>query len=430
MTQRFIVDQIITGDDARVIIWRSPAGNLLEARFDLSGLPRVDALMVGRPVAEVPALVERLCGVCPVAHHLAGVQALEALWGPVQLTPTARLIRQLLNFGAVIDAHIPGFLRTDLPSVMVLRRFAKSAMAAAGSPKHFPTTAVPGGVARPVAPAELAALSAQVNEALAAAEQLVAATDSGGGPAWCDAGVTADVALVDEAGRPDFLGRQLRAVGVDGAVLVDGARPEQWGEVIHQARPGEAAPRPYLAALGPQRGVYRTGPVAQLFTGPLGTPQAAAAQERWGITNQRAGAARAIIVLYCVESIADLIRQPELLLDDVGEPLAPRPVAGTGVGWAETGRGLLIHEYTSSADGTMTAATILTPTAQNEPWLAELLGQAVRHPEGDLALALEDAIREADPCLPCATAAPGEMGLVIEDETVYPGDQGEQTEGA
>ncbi|XCB28946.1 hypothetical protein RQN30_06525 [Arcanobacterium hippocoleae] len=65
---------------AKIFVNRNPAGER-EARFDLSGLPRVDGLLIGQKVTEAPSIVEHLCGICPVPHHLAGMRALDALAG-------------------------------------------------------------------------------------------------------------------------------------------------------------------------------------------------------------------------------------------------------------------------------------------------------------------------------------------------------------
>ncbi|HEX7661736.1 MAG TPA: hypothetical protein VF444_19880, partial [Pseudonocardiaceae bacterium] len=88
--------------------------------------------------------------------------------------------------------------------------------------------------------------------------------------------------------------------------------------------------------------------------------------------------------------------------------------AGVGVGWVDGPRGLLVHRYATAADGRLTGATLLTPTAQNEVWLAELLRQAAETTPDALEPGLEAAIREADPCLPCSSAPPGAMGVRVE----------------
>ena len=423
---RLMLDEIIDPSEARVVVTRDAAGRVTDARFDMTGLPRVDSMLVGRPVAEVPALVEHLCGICPAAHHLAGIRAVEALWG-VRPPVAAQFQRRLLNAGSVLSGHAMSLLiastsqtdgkaQTDQATqdAMTLRRFAKATMAAAGSPGHFPATAIPGGVAAPVSPEARARCQDLLDDALAAALRIAhqATKDGDAGPGFPGA----DVALVDEDGHPDLSGEYLRAVAPDGATIIPSATADAWDQLIAEAVPGDPAPRPYLIALGPEHGTYRVGPVAQLKVGPLRTPLAAGLQQTWLRTyEENPQTARAIVTLYAVETIGDLLARPELLGSDIATPLPERWRAGTGVGWVDGSRGLLVHRYAADEAGRVTSATILTPTAQNERWLAHLLRLAVD--TSDAQIGAEEAIREADPCLPCVTAPPGRMGLVI--DTVF-----------
>jgi NAD-reducing hydrogenase large subunit len=419
---RVVLDAVLDPFTARVLVSRAADGRVGDARFDLAGLPRVDALLAGRPVREVPSLVERLCGVCPVAHHLAGVQALEALYRVGALPPAATAIRRLLHHGSVLSVHAGRFVITGSDDAIVLRRFAKLAMAAAGSPGHFPVTAVVGGVAAPAAPQAVAQVRAALPEARGAASRLVRAAFAG--PARPDRFEGADVALTDPEGRPDLLGARLRAVSADGGVVIAGAAPAEWDALVAESVPGDPAPRPYLKALGPDRGRYRVGPLAQLRAGPLATPRAAEFQDEWRGGGNAGGAtgARAVMALHCVEAVGALLdavggADAEVVVANAGVIGEAPPPAGVGVGWADGARGLLVHRYAVSSTGALASAQILTPTAQNEPWLAELLRRAVAGaPDGPVPAGAEaeDAIREADPCLPCAAAPPGKMGLLIE----------------
>ena len=166
---RLLLDEIVDPFGAGVTVTRAADGSVREARFDLTGLPRVDGLLAGQPVGAVPRMVERLCGICPAAHHLAGVRALEALAGVGKLPPTASAVRRLLHHGSALETHAPRLLASDREGALALKRFGKAAMAASGSPGHFPVTAVPGGVLRSVLPAEVDALAAQVAAVLAVA---------------------------------------------------------------------------------------------------------------------------------------------------------------------------------------------------------------------------------------------------------------------
>ena len=410
MTTRITLDAIVDAAPARVVVTRDETGGV-RASFDLSGLPRVDAALVGRPVVDVPGLVEHLCGICPSAHHLAGLRALEALAGLDELPPTAEGVRRLLHLGGVVAIHVVGLIATDRDDALTLRRFAKAAMAAAGSPGHFPVTGVPGGVIAPLDASARDTCLALLPDALAAARRVAEAALNR--PAQPDDFDGADVALTDEAGNVDLFGTKLRAVMAEGGMVVDGAPAAQYDRLVAEADPGSSAPRPYLVPLG-VGSAYRVGPVAQLRAGSLTTPLANDLSGTWLIEGFPGGAfaARAIIVVHAVEAIAELLADPGLLEGPVALPWSGDLPAGAGVGWVDGARGLLVHRYEVGDDGRIVRATILTPTAQNEPWLDGLLTSAVA--SGD-NLVVEDAIREADPCLPCSSAPAGTMDLVIDE---------------
>ncbi len=416
---RLMLDEIVDTFEAKVIVEHAPDGAVTTARFDLTGLPRLDSSLIGRPVEGVPRLVERLCGICPAAHHLAGVRALESLAGAGPLRSAPAAIRALLHHGAAVLAHSPRLLSTDATDALLLREYARQVVTAAGSPSHFPKTAVPGGVTAPVSADAHAALHSGLDAAFGAAQRIAERllTDS----TRPDFFTGADAALVNETGAPDLLGSRLRVIANDGSLVVPGAAPADWEATIVEAEPGEPAPRPYLVSLGPTDGHYRVGPVAQLRVGTLTTPQAATLQSQWLAHHQGAAAARAIMTLHSVEVISQLLPSDALRGTDLGDPLTTFGGGGVGVGWVDGPRGLLVHRYATDDQGRVTAATILTPTAQNERWLADLLRHEATATGDDAVLGMEDAIREADPCLPCSSAPAGAMGLHIQTATTTPG---------
>lgn len=428
---RIALNEVVDPFGARVVVEVDDDGRAREAWFDLVGLPRVDGLLVGQPVASAPAVVERLCGLCPAAHHLAGVRALDALGG-LGVSPRDEDVRRLLHHGSLLEAHAVRWASVDRDAAVLLRRFGRAAMAASGSPGHFPTTAVPGGVRVGADAALLAALAAQGPDAVAAALAVATAVVGASGRVE-DAFDGPDVALVDAGGRPDLLGGRLRATASDGAVVVEGALPGEWPTLVAEGRPGVTACRPYLTALGPGAGHYRVGPVAQVRVGVPTTPRAAELRERWLATDGGAAGARAVVTLHAAEVVVGLAAAlsgdtPDhragsggaAMVRTVG--LAPAGGAGgSGTGWVDGPRGLLVHTYTADADGVLTSAHIITPTAQNEPWLARLLVAAASLPDAERAARLEESIRVADPCLPVSSAPPGAMGLTID---VVRGDHG------
>ena len=412
MLQHVVIDQVIEAAPARVVVTEDSHGVVQQAAFDLTGLPRVDAFLVGRPVAEVPDLVQRLCGICPWAHHLAGVRALEALAGLVEIPPTAMAVRRLLHYAGVISIHAVSWMATQAPDALVLRRFAKAAMTAAGSPGHFPVTARPGGVEQAVEPGLRDACAAMVAQTLAAARRL--AESCLNQPSAPDSFRGSDVALVDDRGALDMFGSILRAVASDGSIVASGTA-EEWDLLVAEALPGSPAPRPYLVGLGSGQGGYRVGPVAQLRVGQVSTPEAATLQQRWRQSSGGAGAARAIITLHAVETIAELLEAPPLVSGPTRAEWSGQVSASVGVGMVDATRGLLVHRYVTDEDARVADATILTPTAQNEPWLGELLHTAATTASlSGAKAAMEEAIHEVDPCLPCSSAPPGAMDLAVD----------------
>ena len=418
MTTRIALDAVIAAAPAHVVVTRDGTGAVTQAAFDLSGLPRVDAALIGRPVMEVPSLVAHLCGICPSAHHLAGMRALEALAGLGELPPTARAMRRLLHLGGVIAIHVVGMVATDRDDALALRRFAKAAMAAAGSPGHFPVTAVPGGVVAPIDEDARDACLALLPDALAAARRI---TERGLlQPSQPDGFSGADAVLADQAGQPDLFGTHLRAIGPDGHVLIDAAPAESYDDLVAEAAPGSPTPKPYLVPLG-KGSTYRVGPVAQQRAGSsAASPIAGSLNRAWRTGDFAGGAAtaRAIVVVAAVETIGDLLADNALAKGPIALPWPKTLPAGVGIGWIDGARGLLVHRYQTAADGRIAAATILTPTAQNEPWLGELLATAAAAGGAASRTSVEQAIKEADPCLPCSSAPAGTMDLVIDDRAV------------
>jgi NAD-reducing hydrogenase large subunit len=229
-----------------------------------------------------------------------------------------------------------------------------------------------------------------------------------------------DLALTDQGQYTDLLGRFLSAMTANDVTTATPEPVARWDELVAESVPGSPAPRPYLLSDGPELGRYRVGPVAQLRAGTLSTELASSAQEDWEESEQTTTTARAVMMLYCVEEIGRLLDDRHLTGDQLQVEVPSQMQTRVGIGVVDSARGLLVHRYQVDDSGLVERATILTPTAQNEPWLAQMLQQVLScaEPATDrqqVILAMEDAIRAADPCLPCAAAPPGTMGLTIEE---------------
>ena len=136
MSEKLFLDAVIDPLAATVIV--EGEGNERTARFDIAGVPRVDKLLVGKRASEVPTIVTRLCGLCPVTHHLAGMRALDQLVGSSDsMSEQAVQLRRLLHAGSVLDTLAPRLLPDH---GLEIRKFAKLVLRAAGCPEctHTP----------------------------------------------------------------------------------------------------------------------------------------------------------------------------------------------------------------------------------------------------------------------------------------------------
>lgn len=443
------LNAIVDPYDACVIITPHSSGEEAEARFDLVGLPRVDHLLIGKTPEQALYMTEHLCGICPAAHHLAGVRALDQLVEgsrgsvPECASRSSELVRRLLHYGSHLDQHALKAAPLDRDIAIELRRYGKAAMAAAGSPGHFPDTARPGGVREYPSRAALSELLESATLAYEAAQRACelsrADRDSSAAqqkkqkkalhnlPDFAGA----NVALCSSVGEPDLYGTHIKAVSHSG-VQIFLAPAHQWQKLVTEQEPGAMAPKPYITNLGLPDGYYRVGPAAQLSIGRLATPKAAAEQEIWLAGSRRALHARMIIALHCIEMIERVCQELAVYAESMRSrgdvrDTALSPVrnetenpeyslrAGTATGLIDSPRGILEHTYTIGEDGAVSDARILTPTAQNEPWLAQLLTAVVNtEDEAVRGRAVEASIREADPCLPISSAPEGTMSVRLE----------------
>ncbi|AKK05091.1 coenzyme F420-reducing hydrogenase, alpha subunit [Corynebacterium mustelae] len=382
------ISELVDPHAARVVVRRDHSGTVTSAKFDIRGVPRVDQMLLGRPVAQVPALITRLCGLCPVTHHLAGIAALDSLYG-YRISDTAKAIRALLHHGSVVSVMGPKLLHHEANPTLARRvhRLGKTTCAAAGMTGHFPDVAVPGGVAVTVRLEDVEKLH---QEALTCRAEVLN-LDAGQAPQFEFPGY--NLSLVDATGRWDPLGDTVQLT-----YAADTDQPSITFPVaeivdrIRETEPGSITPNPQVR-IGETWQPYRVGPAARHLA--LTPVQA----QLKSIT----------------ESITEIIKlcESESLTAEEEQPTpTTTTVTGTGIGAIDGPRGLLIHRYTAR-DGNLTECQILSPTAQNEPWLAHTLRYVISHGQVEL---VEDAIRAADPCLPCTTAPRGLMNVEIIEE--------------
>lgn len=412
----------------------------------------------GRPYWEVPVMVQRLCGICPVSHQLAAAKALDRALG-VTITPSAEAVRRLMHYGQILQSHALHFFHLASPDLLfgfgaepatrnvvgvlakapdvarqgiALRRLGQEIIEITAGKRIHGTGAVPGGVNKLVTEAERDAIRAQLPVALAQAEagvRLVADLVAADRPLYDRFGTVPSylLSIVGRDGALDLYDGDLRVRAPDGTIFVDRLPPASYGDLIHEnVRSWSYMKFPFLAALGPEAGWYKVGPLARVQNcDRMGTPRADAARDallaaRTGPTSHAPLLfhwARMIELLHAVEVIERLLDEPALV---AGERMAEGRRGTVGVGILEAPRGTLIHHYEIDAQDLVTQCNLIVSTTHNNQAMNEAIRQVARErldghePDEALLNEIEVAIRAFDPCLSCATHALGQMPLIVD----------------
>jgi NAD-reducing hydrogenase large subunit len=430
-----------------------------QARLHIVEFRGFEKFIQGRPYWEVPVLVQRLCGICPVSHHLAASKALDMLVGARELTPTAQKIRRLLHYGQILQSHALHFFHLASPDLLfgfdagiaqrnivavaaahpdiarqgvLLRKYGQEVIRVTSGKRVHGSCAIPGGVNKHLTPEERDYLLADIDRTVEwswAAVQLIKRIyaerkDFHNGFGYFR---SAYVSLVRDDGALDFYDGGLRARNARGETLIDHVDyANYWDHIVEVTKPWSYMKFPYLRELGPEAGWYRVGPLARVNNCDfIPTPRANA--ERIAFREFDHGSAthanlayhwtRMIEMLHAAESIRDLLRDPDLLAGDL---VVAGPRAERGVGVIEAPRGTLIHHYRINEDDQIVRANLIVSTTHNNQAMNEAVRQvAVQYLDGvevtePLLNHIEVAIRAYDPCLSCATHALGQMPLEVE----------------
>jgi NAD-reducing hydrogenase large subunit len=430
-----------------------------QARLHIVEFRGFEKFIQGRPYWELPVLVQRLCGICPVSHHLAAGKAIDQLAGVERLTPTAEKVRRLMHYGQILQSHALHFFHLASPDLLfgfdsdvsrrnvvglierhpdlarqgvLLRKFGQEVIRVTAGKRIHGTCAIPGGVNKSLEPAERDYLQQDIGQmitwgeaALALARDLfLTARAQHRRFARID---TTMLSLCRHDGALELYDGGLRAVTTDGHKLLDGIDPREYHRHIReQVKSWSYMKFPYLQQLGPQAGAYRVGPLARLNTCDfIDTPLAELARiefralEPDGLVQSTLAYhwARMIELLHCAEKIEQLLADPDLLGGELRQTGEMRP---RGIGVIEAPRGTLIHDYEINPDGLVTRANLIVSTTHNN----RAMNESVRTVAADLfdgreisegmLNSIEVAVRAYDPCLSCATHALGKMPLVIE----------------
>jgi len=439
----------------RISLFLGEDGTVVDAHFDVTEFRGFEKMLQGRMIWEMPLITSRVCGVCPVSHHLAAVKAVEALY-EVEIPRKARLLRELLHLGGFSQDHAlhffflagPDFLtgdgsgsrdilgviqgRPDLAMQAIrLRKTGQHIVKTVGGRASHPVAAIPGGMSKDISAEELGDILGMVREgmpdAVAAVELARESTlrllDSNGGYGRTPMPL---MAMLDTGGAFDVYDGAITVMDEDGRIAETFEAGAYAAHIEERVLQHSYAKSPYLSSRGSGNGSYRVGPLARInlaeampgprsdemlarFRSELGRPVHAVLAYHW---------ARMIELVASYERMEALLTDPDICSDDVRVKVERGP--GTGIASIEAPRGTLIHHYEADDVGRVTKANLVVATTHNVASLDGVVLEAARAVSKDEALSdaavrrMEIGIRAHDPCLSCATHEIGRMPLAVE----------------
>jgi len=429
-----------------------------QARLHIVEFRGFEAFIEGRPYWEVPVMVQRLCGICPVSHHLAASKAMDRIVGVRQMTPSAVKLRRLMHYGQVLQSHALHFFHLSSPDLLfgfdsevsrrnivgvvaahpeiarqgvMLRKFGQEVIRATAGKRVHGTGSIPGGMNKHLGAADRALLQADLPQVLTWAQQAVAIVKQlhAAQPALYNGFATFRapmMSLVANDGGMDLYDGVIRVRDAAGQIIVDGVADQDYLDLIEEeVKPWSYMKFPYLKSLGPEVGWYRVGPLARVQNCDFIPSPLAEAERRefvaWGQGEPVHATlayhwARMIELLHAAEVIAALLDDPDVM---EGELMAGGMRRSEGVGIIEAPRGTLIHHYRVGDNDLVTMCNLIVSTTHNNQAMNEAVRAVARDyldghelTEG-LLNHIEVAIRAYDPCLSCATHALGQMPLEV-----------------
>lgn len=412
----------------------------------------------GRPYWEVPVMVQRLCGICPVSHHLAASKALDIVVGAAQLTPTAEKVRRLMHYGQILQSHALHFFHLSSPDLLfgfdsevgkrnivgvaaaypdiakkgvLLRKFGQEIIRITAGKRVHGTGSIPGGVNKSLTRQDRDFLLKDAYQMVSWSREAVQLIKQlhRQNPALYDVFGSFRsnmMSLVAPDGGLDFYHGALRARDADGKIIFDQVDYQGYAELLSEGvKPWSYMKFPFITALGEDDGWYKVGPLARIQNcDQIPTPLADA--ERNELVAYGKGAplratlayhwARMIEMLFAAETIKDLLHDEDLMGDDL---VVSGEHQREGIGVIEAPRGTLIHHYRVGDDDLVTMANLIVSTTHNNQAMNVAIREvAKRYLDGKkltegLLNHIEVAIRAFDPCLSCATHALGRMPLEV-----------------
>lgn len=455
MTRQIVIDPVtrIEGH-AKITIQLDDAGKVQDAHFHVTQLRGFEKFCEGRPFHEMPALMARICGICPVSHLMASAKACDALMR-VKIPRPAIHLRQIMNLAQIIQSHALSFFYLSSPDLLLgmdadpqnrnifgvaqvnpalardgvrMRQFGQQVIELLGGKRIHPGWVVPGGVSEALSAEKRDAILAMLPEVLLIAQRTLVWFKGIYGQYREEIETFANfpslfLGLANDDDTLEMYDGVLRFVDAEGHLVTEVA-PRDYQTVIAEAVESDSYLKsPYYKPLGYPDGMYRVGPLARLnMAKSCGTPLADEELVEFRQQDRNSSFhfhyARLIDILYSIEKMGQLLHEHDILDSRVRVHASPNRHHGVGV--SEAPRGTLIHHYEIDDDGQITHANLIIATGHNNLAMNRgVLQVAQRYVDGariteGMTNRVEAVIRAYDPCLSCSTHAIGQMPLHIQ----------------
>jgi len=443
---------------AKVTIRLDKNGKVDTARMHIVEFRGFERFVQGRLYWEAPVIVQRLCGICPISHHLCAAKAMDVIVGADKLTPTGEKMRRLMHYGQTFQSHALHFFHLSSPDLLLgydadpairnvvgialkypelatkailMRKYGQEVIKATAGKKIHGTGAIPGGINKNLSNEEKGFLKKDIDQMLQWSVEAVELykklyRDDIARLSKLGSFESNHLSIVREDGCMDLYHGLLRAKAPDGTLIFDKVKPMDYIKYIGEGvRNWSYMKFPFIRSLGQEKGWYRVGPLARLNTcdfidTPLAEKQRQEFMELGGGKPVQATMAyhwaRLIETLHAAEKIQQLIDDPDIQGNNLVTSGDRRHEA---VAILEAPRGTLFHHYKVNDKDQITMANLIVSTTNNN----EPMNQSVRRVAEDhlvgveitepLLNLVEVAIRAYDPCLSCATHAIGQMPLKV-----------------
>jgi len=454
----------------KIDIFLNNEGDVDRAYLQIPELRGFEVFSIGRPAEEMPQITSRICGVCPTAHHMAAVKALDDLY-KVEPTTTGKMIRELVYNTFMMEDHAlhvyilggPDFIvGPDAPkeernvlgviqkvgidvgkTVISMRRKLRELIAYFGGKVIHPVLGLPGGVSKGLDFSDLQRFRELAKENLDFAlftlkvfKDIVLANEGYVKMITSDAYThkTYYMGMVDENNKVNFYDGKLRVVYPDGKEYAKFHTNQYLDYVAEHTEPWSYVKFCYLKPIGwkgftegNDSGVYCVAPLARLNASDgMATEKAQSAYEEF--YNTLGGKpvhhtlanhwARVIEMIQAAERMVELLNDDRITSKDIRN--IPTAIPTVGMGAVEAPRGTLFHHYETDERGIITKANLIVATQNNSARIAMGIDKSAKNliskgiVNDGILNKIEMAFRAYDPCHGCAThSLPGKMPLTV-----------------